>query len=334
MAVRPKNGRWEIDVRLGRKKRVRVAFQGTKEEAYIRERELKKELGRPIAGSETINGLVEDYLQWVENHQAPITYREKKRMFFSNLLQFFGNMHPDLITPSIVDKYKQKRLSESGPRNRQINMEILCLSALIKWAWENGLCADPLVKIKKLPYHRPLPTYLTHQETTAFLKALNPQMKVLFTCMAMGGLRKNEVTQLKWSQIDLKAGSILVQGKGSKQRIVPVAPTLKRLLKGLPRVSEWVFPSRITKQPLKDIRRAIEWAKKKTGITKRITPHIFRHSFATHLLERGANLRTIQDLLGHAQVSTTEIYTHVAQNIARDAVNSLEKRVSRGHGGH
>lgn len=364
MAVRPKNDRWEIDIRLGRQKRVRVAFQGTKEEAHIAERELKKKLGRPVGGSETINSLVEDYLQYVKNHQAPLTYREKKRMLFSNLLAYFGNMYPDLISPQIIEKYKSKRLAEAGPRNRQINMEILCLSALIKWAWDQGICSDPMVRVKRLPYSRPLPAHLSQEETQAFLDALNPTMRAMFGCMALAGLRKNEVARLTWSQIDLSTNTILVQGKGSRQRIVPIAPSLETLLKSLPRTSEkardimnnesnplykafhtkdhpqhqealdkvrryleaavWVFPSRITGRPLTDIRKAIEWAKKKAGITKRITPHMLRHSFATHLLEKGINLRTIQDLLGHAQVTTTEIYTHVAQNVARKAVNLLD----------
>jgi integrase/recombinase XerD len=329
MAIRRRNDRWEIDIspRDGQK-RQRIAFSGTEAEARILERELKKKLGRPVGGKETINGLVDDYLQWVQNNQASMTYRDKKRMFFGNLLAYFGPMYPDLITAQTIEGYKTKRLAKSGPRHRQINMEILCLSALIKWAWDQGFCSEPLVRSKKLPYSRPLPSYLTKDEILAFRSALKPQMQTLFTFMAMAGLRKNEVTHLKWSDINLAVGSVLVHGKGNRQRVIPLTMTLITLLKELPRTSEWVFPSRITGHPLVDLRRAIEWAKKKTGIDKRITPHMFRHSFATHLLEKGTNLRTIQDLLGHQQVTTTEIYTHVAQATARLAIDALDDYVT------
>ncbi len=336
MAVRRKGDHWEIDIRQGRSGRTRLVFRGTEEEAHVAERELRKKLGRPVGEKGTINALVDEYLEYVQNNQAPLTLREKRRMLFGKLLPFFGNMYPDLITSPIIEKYKTKRLAESGPKNRQINMEILCLSALVKWAWIQGYCSEPLMRFKRLPYARPLPGYLTREETRAFLKALNPQARVIFAFMALAGLRKNEVVRLKWSQINLPGSAVLVQGKGNRQRIVPLSPTLKALIEALPRSSEWVFPSRIRKRPLPDperlekgkplvdLRRSIEGAKKRSGISKRITPHMLRHSFATHLLEKGINLRTIQDLLGHAQVTTTEIYTHVAQTVAREAVDILE----------
>jgi len=339
MAIRQRNGRWEIDIspRAGQK-RQRIAFKGTEAEARILEREIRKKLGRPVGGKETINGLVDDYLQYVKNNQADKTFRDKKRMFFSNLLAFFGPMYPDLISTQTIERYKTRRLAKSGPKNRQINLEIMTLSALIKWAWDQGFCSEPLVRSRSLPYRRPLPSYLTREEFQTFREALNPVMRVMFTFMALGGLRRNEVTHLRWADINLAAGSVLVHGKGNRQRIVPLTATLVALLKDLPRKpdrkdpsrkSEWVFPSRITGDPLVDIRRAIEWAKKKTGIEKRITPHMFRHSFATHLLEKGTNLRTIQDLLGHRQVTTTEIYTHVAQATARLAIDGLDEDVTK-----
>jgi integrase/recombinase XerD len=332
LAVRKKGeDQWVLDISLGRKERIRETFHGTREEAHIAERELKKKFGRTLGQSGTINTLVDDYLSFVETHQAPATHRDKKRMFFNSLLIYFGNMYPDMITSQIIDEYKKKRIAESGPVHRQINMELLCLSAMIKWAWERGYCSEPMVRFKRLPYSRPLPRFLSRSELQQFLSALNPVNRVLFAFMALAGLRKKEVTELKWSQIDLHDQTVLIRGKGNRERLLPLTPILRSLIESLPANKDkrkgggdgWVFPSRITGDPIVDLRRAIEWAKQKTGITKTITPHMFRHSFATHLLESGVNLRTIQDLLGHTQITTTEIYTHVTHTTARAAVDKL-----------
>jgi site-specific recombinase XerD len=85
-----------------------------------------------------------------------------------------------------------------------------------------------------------------------------------------------------------------------------------------------VFPSLRTGRKLKDIRRAIWGAKKRAGITRRVTPHMMRHSFATHLLEADKDLRTIQELMGHEEITTTQIYTHVSQVRKQDAIDSFD----------
>jgi site-specific recombinase XerD len=130
----------------------------------------------------------------------------------------------------------------------------------------------------------------------------------------------------------MAARRIRIHGKGNKTRIIPMTENLHAALKTHLSSSEprpqgsgqdLVFPSPITGQKLTDIRRAIWGAAKRAGIRKTVTPHMLRHSFATHLLERGANLRTIQELLGHEAVTTTQIYTHVAFDEKRKAVDLL-----------
>lgn len=326
MAVRPKQGKWEIDVSQGRKgKRVRLLFGGTSEEAHLAEFELRKKLGRAAFAKETVGGLVEDYLKWVEIHQSPSTYRDKKRMLFGSLLGFFGKQYPDLITPSIIEKYKQKRVGESKrPIYRQINLEILCLSALVKWARDQGYCSDPLSRVRPLPYRRPLPSPLTKEETKSLIQALKPEKRALFGVMALAGLRKQEALRLKWDQISLESNTILIRGKGGKERLIPIAVKLRSLIVGQIKRSPWVFPNPRTGKPLTDIRATILVAKKKAGISRRLTPHLLRHGFATHLLEAGVSLRVIQDLLGHEAVTTTQIYTHVARNVLQEAIDSVD----------
>ena len=142
-------------------------------------------------------------------------------------------------------------------------------------------------------------------------------VEILYGC----GLRISELINLKISDIEFQAGFLKVAGKGNKQRLVPVGdPAREALEKHLDAVqtrrigpdSDLVFLSRSGRcysrtGVWKIVRRLVKAA----GITRRVTPHTFRHSFATHLLEGGADLRVVQEMLGHADISTTEIYTRI-----------------------
>ena len=129
---------------------------------------------------------------------------------------------------------------------------------------------------------------------------------------------------MTWDRVDLGTGILSVKGKGSKERIVYLTQEVRGLLHELTRTSDLVFPSPKTGRPIVDMRGAIRAACRQAGITKKVTPHLLRHGFATHLLESGVDLRTIQTLLGHAKVTTTEIYTHVTDSQLSKAIGSLE----------
>jgi len=143
------------------------------------------------------------------------------------------------------------------------------------------------------------------------------------------GLRVSELVELKQTQLNLNQGFIRVSGKGNKERLVPLGVIakswLKRYLKGPifeilgERNTDYLFPTRTSES----ISRQAFWQliKKyanKTGIDSNLSPHTLRHAFATHLLNHGADLRVVQMLLGHSDLSTTQIYTHVAQQRLKD----------------
>jgi len=324
-------GKWQIDVYVnGRKgKRIREVYYGTESEANEYERETKAMLGIPAADTSVVGGIIAPYLEWVNNHQAERTYTEKHRILNGPILTFFGKYHPGQITKRLLENYKSKRLDDIGKKHRQINMEISYFSAMIRWHYEmEDIDADPLPRHKKLPYKRPLPKYLSEEEVRQFVGALSTFHYAFCGCMYYGGMRFHEVAKLRERNIHGES-HIVVNGKGNKTRLIPISePLLEALkahfLKADQIFNDLVFHSPITGKKITSIKKAVKLAKKRSGIDRQITPHMLRHAFATHLLEKGADLRSIQMLLGHSSIKTTQIYTNVAFPHLQDTVDRLK----------
>lgn len=247
------------------------------------------------------------------------------------ILSFFGKYKPGQITKRILEDYKNHRLAAIGKKHRTINKELTCLSHMIRWHYDmEGIDAEPLPRHKKLPYKRPLPEYLSEDEIKQFIGTLSVYHYAICCCMYYGGMRFHEVAGLR--ERDLHESHIVIHGKGNKTRIVPIGEPLRDALgayksstdKTGRTENDLVFPSPVTGKKIRSIRKAISLAKKRAGIDRRITPHMLRHAFATHLLEKGADLRSIQMLLGHADIGTTQIYTNVAFPHLRATIDRLK----------
>ncbi len=196
---------------------------------------------------------------------------------------------------------------------------------------EKVISANPMLKIMAPKSEKPLPKFLTPQEVNLLMNKAKQKngirarrMAVMLELMYACGLRVSELTGLPENCINFDKKQILVRGKGSKERLIPVADqTLKAIISYLQerekfirgRRSIWLFPSAQSKQGhitrdgfAKDLKNlAIE-----CGISPtKVSPHVLRHSFATHLLHNGADLRSVQKMLGHEDIATTEIYTHI-----------------------
>ena len=195
---------------------------------------------------------------------------------------------------------------------------------------EELISADPTRLMDSPKLWRLLPEQLTPAEVDRLLavfpmqgEALEIRNRTIIHLLYASGMRVSELTGLKAADIDFENHFLRIRGKGSKERIVPIAPQAVKLLRhylsgarvelteAIP-LSPWFFVShRARKLDRERIWAIIKEAAIRAGIDKNIHPHTLRHSFATHLLANGADLRIIQEMLGHADIGTTEIYTHI-----------------------
>lgn len=202
---------------------------------------------------------------------------------------------------------------------------------------EDYIQQDPTELLESPQIGKHLPDVLTIEEIDALIGSIDRStregqrncaiLETLYSC----GLRVSELCNLKFSDLYLKEGFIKVEGKGNKQRLVPISQRAIRELdnyfivrsEGLikPDFEDYVFISRFGKNISRImVFHIIKELADQIGLKKQISPHTFRHSFATHLLEGGANLRAIQCMLGHESIGTTEIYTHIDRNRLRQEI--------------
>lgn len=215
----------------------------------------------------------------------------------------------------------------------------------VSWTWFNqAVCALRFFYrvtlgrndiIPDIPFPRTskkLPTVLSAEEVVRLLRAVrNAKHRTVLTTIYATGLRISEALALKVSDIDSERMVINVrQGKGRKDRTVMLSPQLLGMLRGYARQArprEWLFPGRRLDQPLNAtaVQRTCARARVAAGLAKHASVHTLRHSFATHLLEAGTDLRVIQTLLGHQSVKTTAIYTHVSAQRLHDTPSPLDR---------
>ncbi len=214
---------------------------------------------------------------------------------------------------------------------------------------EQMVSANPLEKASSPKLDRRLPSFLTIEETVRLLEApdrTTPQGlrdRALLELLYAAGLRVSELESLNLEQLNMETNEIRVWGKGSKERMVLIGEPAAHALNNYLAHSR---PTLLSKQkanavflnqyggrlPARRIQKILDKCARKAGLEKKVHPHVLRHTFATHLLDGGADLRVVQELLGHAQLATTQIYTHVSQSQARKIYQSAHPMARRGDG--
>lgn len=283
-----------------------------------------------------MNELVERFLDYIyrSNSQSEQTI-ESYRHDLEQLLGFMNENHieqfEDLARSDMLAFLAKIRLLEDGrtAKNSTICRKLSTYRSFYQYLNEYiGIQNNPLDTIKSPKSARKIPEFLFVHEIQEFLSTYDLSNvndlrdKTMFSLLYASGLRVSELANLKWRDIDLSNQIVHVIGKGDKERIVPFYKGVVSLLKEY-KLRYWtsyalageehVFLSN-RKKPMtvRGIQFLMQQHADKIGFRMKVHPHMFRHSFATHLLDNGADMRIVQELLGHASLSTTQIYTHVS----------------------
>jgi integrase/recombinase XerD len=296
---------------------------------------LRNERGQSENTQQTYSAILLRFVEWAQS--AGVI--DWKQVEFRHLMDFL--QHERARVPSGVARGSTRRLS-----SETIYLEIAALRGFYRFAENERYLPTNVAENLSLPRRwKRLPKALSDDEIRQLLKPVPPETPAGLCDQAVlelaysSGLRISELRDLRLEQLQLESGFLTVIGKGNKERVVPVGrkaiEVIQRYLAGgrpnlvTSRTPSNVFiTSRGTAFSRITLWKRIKARAKRTGIERNITPHMLRHSFATHLLEHGADLRIIQELLGHASINTTEIYTHVAGHRLRDVHRQFHPRAS------
>jgi len=236
---------------------------------------------------------------------------------------------PDVLGPEEIRSYQVYLTNEKKLSPSSILIAVSALRFLYKVTLHRDWCLEDIIPAPKKP--QKLPIVLSPEEVLQFLSCVQSiKHRTILTVCYAAGLRISEAVHLKVADIDSERMVIRVeQGKGQKDRFVMLSPKLLKVLRAwwpVQKPKQWLFPgdrvdSHITRVAVED---ACQKAHRRCGIPKPITPHSLRHSFATHLLESGTDVRTIQLLLGHRSLATTARYLRIATSKVCSTASPLD----------
>ncbi len=315
-------------------------------------------IGRKLARKVNMQNLVEDFLAYSRNERGQADHTQKtyaallgkfvswagarglkdwKSVQLSDLMAFIENERARQIKTG-------KTESKKALSSESVYLEIAALRAFYKFAENEKFLPTNIAENLSLPRRwKRLPKSLSREEIEKLLAPENPATphtlcdQAILELAYASGLRLSELKNIRLEQLHLEAGFINVIGKGNKERVVPVG---KRAVEAIEHylnsgrsklVNAKSSANLFLSQRGKTFAAVTLWLRikqrvRRSGISRNVTPHMLRHSFATHLLEGGADLRVIQEMLGHATINTTEIYTHVAGQRLREVHRNFHPR--------
>lgn len=285
-----------------------------------------------------ISDLITDFLEYleIEQNRSQKTIANYDR-YLMRLVEFAGDINIKKLDADVVRKWRVwlNRLTDQNgePISKTTqNYHLIALRSFLKYLAKRDIPALASDKIELANVKRPQVTFLEPDEVERLLNAVDTSTPVglrdraILELLFSGGLRVSELVGLNRDHINLERREFSIRGKGQKDRLIFISPTaadwLDQYIKSRPDNFKPLFihysgsqdeldDGAYTRLTARSVQRMVQRYARLAGITKRVTPHTLRHSFATDLLHNGADLRSVQSLLGHANVSTTQIYTHL-----------------------
>src|SRR3989338_510318 len=288
---------------------------------------------------------IENFLAFLEVEKNASIHTIKN--YRIDLREFCGFLNHE-VTPDIsqINYLSVRRflahLKENHYLKSSISRKLACLKSFFKYLTrEHVVETNPAGGISSPKRDKKLPSFLDEKEIERLLESIHGDSwkikrdRAMMETLDSAGVRVSELVGLNVDDVDLLSGLVKVRGKGKKERLVPLGSyasnAIKDYLEALPASlingSHALFLNRSrTRMTDRSVRRMILKYAKRAALKKGISPHTLRHTFATHLLDRGADLRSVQELLGHAHLSTTQIYTHVTSKRLKDAYQAAHPR--------
>jgi tyrosine recombinase XerC len=262
------------------------------------------------------------------------------RLDLEDFKKFLGSVDLEKIDYLSLRKYLAS-LKEKNLGTRTIARHLSSLRSFFKFLTRDGyLKTNPILSLSSPRLEKHLPQFMSEDEVVKLIEATFAKSekdegglrdRAILETFYSTGMRISELVGLDAEDIDSIGGVVKVMGKGKKERLAPIGDTaitaIRKYLEKRKKQSESLFLNKSGRRiTVRGVRNIVAKYIHLAGIKKGVSPHTFRHSFATHLLDRGADLRTVQELLGHANLSTTQIYTHLTTERLKSVYDKAHPR--------
>lgn len=270
----------------------------------------------------------------------------------NDLGQFFRfaapelGVEPEVLTVEQIDVFIVRSflgiLTDQGLTRKSMARKLAALRSFFKYLCrEKILELNPVGRIASPKIGKRLPHFLYLEQIEGLLRAsdcttfLGARDQVIIELLYGSGLRVSELVSLNRQSLELESGLLRVRGKGNKERVVPITDYARQAINGYFKLRRdenqaVLLNYQGTRLTARSVRRILDKLVRRISLEQHVHPHMLRHSFATHLLDGGADLRTVQELLGHQKLSSTQIYTHLTRERLKDVYGKAHPRANRG----